>query len=347
MLRPFTTIARPVSTVLTIALIVVGCSTTATRPVVEPTSATPTDRPGTPAPTPTAAASVAAEPPPIDPGTVPAEQSLERLWIAKGPAETAHLGLPAIDSAGRIWALPAGRSEFWIFDRDGGFLESWGTAGAGEGQFDFSRERDTFGSVAFASDGSFYVAEAGNHRVQHFDADRHYLAQWGSFGTGESQFVSPNLLEVDGASNVYVHDDDLGVIKMFAADGTYVRTFPGSSPFFHVDGLGHVYSVNDDHLLREYAPDATVVRSIDLNDHVSFVSGIVLDAGGHLWVGSNIDKTGVSFPDRLLEFDADRRILHDWDGMAIDGLTLDPAGDRLYTGFFAPDILAAYALPKD
>jgi hypothetical protein len=336
-----------------LVILVGACSTTApaspnaTTQLPTNASQTPVSPAGTTSPSPSAAA----EPTPIEPGTVHEEAALKPLWSAKGPVPARHAGNPSIDPQGRLWVLPDSQADaqslLWSFDRDGAFRETWGTAGKGDGQFDFHRDSDMFGSVGFAPDGSLYVAEAGNHRVEHFDAQRHYLGQWGTFGTGDTQFVTPNLLKVDGLGRVFVNDDELTRIKVFTADGTFIRSVPNGYPFFDVDAQGHLLVVGRDDVLREYDPDGEVVRAIDLKGLVSFVAGIAKDRDGHVWIGSNIDDVLVSHPDRLLELAADGTLLHDWNGTAIDGIALDPKGDRLFTGFYEPDILLAYTLPKE
>ena len=45
---------------------------------------------------------------------------------------------------------------------DGMFVIKWGTEGAGDGQFNMPR------GVAVASDGSVYVADRNNDRIQKF-----------------------------------------------------------------------------------------------------------------------------------------------------------------------------------
>ena len=45
---------------------------------------------------------------------------------------------------------------------EGVFIIKWGTQGTGDGQFDYPVD------VAVASDGSVYVAEIGNQRIQKF-----------------------------------------------------------------------------------------------------------------------------------------------------------------------------------
>jgi NHL repeat len=329
--------------VIGLAILLVGCgsngaasiqsSSVAAQPSVS-ASATPA------APTPAA----------IKPGTVAQEGPLKVLWTAKGvPAEPKWVGIPAIAPDGRIWVLPEGQSQFWIFDKEGKFVEAWGEPGKGDGQFDFKTGSDTFGDIAFAKDGGFYVSEAGNHRIQQFDKDRTFVAKWGSFGTDDDQFVVANQIELDGAGNVYVHDDETQVVKEFTADGTFVRTFAeGSYPFFHVDEQGHVFEViGPSQILNEYAPDGSIVRSIDLTGLMSFEAGIQVDPAGDLWVASNKDDVGISFPDRLLELDPNGKLLHDWKDMGIAGLLLDPDGTRIYANWSPPDLLTAYALPGE
>ena len=95
-----------------------------------------------------------------------------------------------------------------------------GRRASGDGEFDLTRANgDPYGMVAFAPDGSFYVLDAGNRRIQQFDADRTFLRAWGSFGTGPGQFNDPVGLAVDADGNVHVLDDVRGVIETFDADG--------------------------------------------------------------------------------------------------------------------------------
>ena len=61
----------------------------------------------------------------------------------------------------------------------GVFARKWGTEGTGEGQFKFPV------GVAVASDGSVYVADAGNYRVQKFTAEGVFISKWGAEGTGD------------------------------------------------------------------------------------------------------------------------------------------------------------------
>ncbi len=58
------------------------------------------------------------------------------------------------------------------FAADGTFLMAWGTAGAGSGQFNLPH------GIASDASGRVLVADRSNARVQVFDGDGHFLAEW-------------------------------------------------------------------------------------------------------------------------------------------------------------------------
>ena len=91
--------------------------------------------------------------------------------------------------------------------------------GSGPGQLIYPISFDV------APDGRFYILDAGNARIQVFDADGHYLTHWGSNGTAEGafDFSGGNKLEdfvgsvaVDSEGFIYVADVGNGRIQKFA-----------------------------------------------------------------------------------------------------------------------------------
>ena len=93
---------------------------------------------------------------------------------------------------GNIWVIEGQLGQFAIFSPEGERIETWGSPGSGEGQFDFLAEKwNALGDIAFAPDGSFYVADSQNARIQHFDADRRFLEAWDAAGPGDGQFILP------------------------------------------------------------------------------------------------------------------------------------------------------------
>lgn len=75
----------------------------------------------------------------------------------------------AIDNRnGDVYVVDAGNNRVQRFDRDGRFVEQFGSAGRGNGQFD-----RPFG-IAIDKEGYVYVADTGNKRIQKFAPGRLY-----------------------------------------------------------------------------------------------------------------------------------------------------------------------------
>jgi DNA-binding beta-propeller fold protein YncE len=152
------------------------------------------------------------------------------LWQVRGGP--AHLDDPsdlAVDAEGRIWVVDASRGTIDIFASDGTFLESWGDPGAGDGQFSFSSGIHPYssGDIAFGPDGSIYVVDTGNVRVQKFAPDRRFLLSWGGEGEADGQFLQPVGIAVDRAGMVYVSDEQRAIIQIFDGEGRFLNAFGG------------------------------------------------------------------------------------------------------------------------
>jgi hypothetical protein len=265
--------------------------------------------------------------------------ALTPLWTSDRPAM--HL---SFDNVGRLWVATPD-STFDIYDRDGSLLETWGTFGRGAGQFDLKAAAGYKGGVAFRPDGGFYVADADNARVQEFDADRDFVREWGSFGTGDEQFIAPDSIALDAAGLIYVNETggDRGWIHVFDGDGTQVRLiredFQG--PFFALDPDGTAYVIDEmaKHLVA-VRPDGTATTIADLAGLISFGTGVLHLADGGAIVASETDIA----PEHLIRVGADGTVLGMWPNGG-EYMALDPTGDRFYISTNAPGTLSAYALP--
>ncbi len=75
-----------------------------------------------------------------------------------------------------------------------------GVAGSGNGQFNSPR------GVAVAPNGTVWIADDSNDRVEEFNEKDEYISKFGSAGSGNGQFKEPKGITVDSAGNVWVAD---------------------------------------------------------------------------------------------------------------------------------------------
>ena len=71
-------------------------------------------------------------------------------------------------------------------------LETLAGGGQGTGDGDLA----SAGGVAAASDGSVYVSDWFNHRIQKFTSEGVFVSKWGTEGTGDGQFIQPATVAV-------------------------------------------------------------------------------------------------------------------------------------------------------
>jgi DNA-binding beta-propeller fold protein YncE len=66
-----------------------------------------------------------------------------------------------------------------------------------------------------APDGSVYVADRENNRIQMFIADGVFVTEWGTEGSGDGQFDWPNDVAVASDGSVYIADMGNNRIQKF------------------------------------------------------------------------------------------------------------------------------------
>ncbi|MBE9523671.1 MAG: TIGR03663 family protein [Chloroflexi bacterium] len=99
---------------------------------------------------------------------------------------------------------------------------SIGEQGSLPGQFNMPRD------LVIAADGSMYVADTGNHRVQHLSPNGDLLEQWGSFADSavgpapQGTFYEPWGIAVGPEGNVYVTDTWNHRVQKFTANGKFI-----------------------------------------------------------------------------------------------------------------------------
>ena len=321
--------------VMTILLAACGGAAQSSARQVDVSAEPESLRPPSMAATPTTPTSPAGPSPVALPSTA-VESALPVAWEQAGPsAERSWTWTPAVDPEGRVWAASSFDDVFWIFDREGTFLEAWGTPGRDEGEFRLNDGTNGYGAIAFRPDGGFYVADSGNSRIQQFDADRKLVRTWGAFGTEPESFISPIGIELDGAGEIYVFDDNgRGELKQFGPEGTFRRIVASAvGPYMGVAPDGTIVAF--DHLteaLVRIAPDGSRTLALDIGALITFATDIAITPNGRFFVASSTGGGSVFEYEHLIELTSDGDVAHVWPDGA-EGIALDPAGDRAYLTF--------------
>jgi len=81
------------------------------------------------------------------------------------------------------------------FSKDGRFIKAWGKHGSAPGEFQVPH------ALAFDSRGRLFVADRSNNRIQIFDQDGTFLAEW-------KQFSRPSGIYIDRNDVLYVADSE-------------------------------------------------------------------------------------------------------------------------------------------
>ncbi len=75
--------------------------------------------------------------------------------------------------------------------------------------------------IAVDNEGNVYVLDSGNHRIQKFDPEGHFLASFGRQGQGPGEFQYPQSIDIDAQGNIYVADSGNQKIHILKPDGTF------------------------------------------------------------------------------------------------------------------------------
>jgi len=100
-------------------------------------------------------------------------------------------------------------------------LVSWGRRGAGGGEFNFP-------TAITASDGSIWIGDTLNFRVQEFDRDNgEYRRSFGELGDAPGELPRIKGMAVDATSNFWISDAHLDRVALFDREGAFLTSLGG------------------------------------------------------------------------------------------------------------------------
>ena len=215
-----------------------------------------------------------------------------KQWGSEGLQTTGLFSFPqdlALDSAGNVYVTDYGNRRIQKFDNDGNFLQTWGTKGSGNGQFQVPS------GIAIGND-FVYVVDNDLNRVQKFDTSGKYITQWGSKGTESGQFLLPQNLAVDPNGDVYVVDTGNSKIQKFSADGKFLLSWgssgQGNGQFLNPRGVaadshGSIYvSDSGNYRIQKFTSDGIFVQNFDVSsgNSLRYPQGLSVDSSGNIYV---------------------------------------------------------------
>ncbi len=171
------------------------------------------------------------------------------------------------------------------------FLSEWGSFGIVEpGHFSHPQ------FIAVGDDGSIYVSDLGNKRVQKFSSNGEYITEWGNSGKQSGEFHYPSGIAVSGDS-VFVADRDLNRIQKFSLDGEFITEWgekgKQNGQLFFPNGVavnnGTVYVADTgNHRIQIFSTDGEFISSFGSSGlgegQFLTVLGIDIDADGNVYV---------------------------------------------------------------
>ena len=196
----------------------------------------------------------------------------------------------AVSKDGSLYVADTSNHRIQHLRADGTVLQTWG-------EFADVTQSEALGGtfnepwgIALAPDGSVYVADTWNHRVQHFSATGEFLNMFGTFGQAETAFDlwGPRSVAVDSQGRVFVADTGNKRVVVFDSRGQALGEFgavgmePGQldEPVgLAVDSRGRVYVADTwNQRIQVFAETSTNV--------FAFVEEWPLDA----WYGQSLDN---------------------------------------------------------
>ncbi|MEW5828074.1 MAG: flippase activity-associated protein Agl23 [Chloroflexota bacterium] len=139
----------------------------------------------------------------------------------------------AVAPDGSLYVADSRNNRIVHLDASGDPISAWGTASSGcpytaapPADIPVGTFCEPWG-IAVGPDGSVYVTDTWNHRVQKFDLEGNAVASWGLYGLGETgdAFWGPRGIVVSEDNRVYVMDTGNKRVAIFDENGQFLSQF--------------------------------------------------------------------------------------------------------------------------
>lgn len=274
----------------------------------------------------------------------------------------------AFAADGSMYVADSRNNRVQQFNAEGQLVRAWGSyANAADGNAPGGTFYEPWG-IAVGPDGSVYVTDTWNHRIQKFSPEGEFITMWGYFGQGESPdaFWGPRDIAFDSQGLLYVTDTGNKRIVVFDENGTFVSQFgvPGFDPGQFDEQVGIAINSKDEIFIADTWNQRIQVFTLNKSTlQGEFVRYWDVTA----WYGSSLenkpyiavdeqDHVFITDPEgfRVLEFTSEGQFVRGWgdyspssDGFGLpSGIEVDAAG-HVWVSDAGNNLLLRFTLPQE
>jgi len=285
------------------------------------------------------------------------------------PGSQIQFGAPrkiAVAPDGTLYVADTGLHQILHISADGQLIHRWGSfANLAEGSAPGGTFYEPWG-IAVAPDGSVFVADTWNHRIQKFTADGQFVTMWGFFGQGVAPeaFWGPRDLAFDSKGRLFVTDTGNKRIVIFDQNGNYLDEFgsPGIDPGQFDEQVGIAINSQDQLFVTDTWNQRVQVFQIDPQSGKTF---FLRQWEIYGWFGQSLDNKPyiavdnrgnvfVTDPEgyRVIQFTEEGQFVRTWgdyspgvDGFGLAaGIAVDPGG-HVWVSDAVNRVLLRFTLP--